>query len=534
MNLIILSIFILSNFLFGAKPVSKLCRPILNIPELVIPGSEFEILFKPSGVPTRFAGRITSTLGISIPLSIVRWYQSGEYYIVRAVVPYGTPYDLYRLVIATDTEQDSSLNALRVIPQFLDNFYFVHITDTHIPSQLDPEYPVRYLDQNTLEEFNEILYELQFINPEFVIHTGDLIDNYIIESQYQIAQDALSTSKIPIFVTAGNHDLNDFWIPFVEPGRVKWERYYGKIMNYTFRYGRIFFIGLEAYNTPSISFTEDQLNFLSSELLSSYTRGDLLRTVFYHADIRRTDLGIPQITDDLVDNYHIDMTLWGHTHIDGVYSLGTRGIPDINTTTTTSDVGRFRLIKIAGSSIVSYNALSWNHLSVSFYPLNDGRSRRVVATINNFHSERFENGFVRFFLDGSSTNPTVIGGRTLQVLNLDSILVVDVNVDILPNSTTTVEVLGEPLSIFHQGNKVLQAVAGSETYFNPELVRYNIPEGLSGTIQLFNVIGEKILEQVCSKSGEINIRNLGVGSGVYFVYARVGSVEERLKITIIK
>ncbi|MGB9561595.1 MAG: metallophosphoesterase family protein, partial [bacterium] len=311
--------------------MTKLYRPILNIPQIVTPGMEFRILFKPTVTPRNFWGRITSSIGISIPLIIVDWFEEGEYWLIRAVVPYGTPYDIYRLFVASDAESDSSLNAIRVIPQYLDNFYFVHITDTHLPNQLDPEHPYRYLDSNTLEEFNEILYEIQFINPEFVIHTGDLIDNYTIESQYQIAQDILSTSKVPIFVTAGNHDLNDFMIPYVQPGRVKWERYFGRIMNYTFVYGRIFFIGLEAYDTPSISFTDDQLNYLRTELTSSFERGDPCRVVFYHGDMRRLDLGLPQITDAFVDSYHIDMTLYGHTHIDSVYFLGSRGIPDINT-----------------------------------------------------------------------------------------------------------------------------------------------------------------------------------------------------------
>gem|GEM_PF-2799808 len=533
---IFLIFLFLSSFFCGYKPVERLLSPILNMPVLVTPGGEFKILFKPDSIPRDFEARISSSIGISRFLSIVSVeYTSSGIWQIRAVVPPDTPYDIYRLCVQTDVEKDSSLNAVRVIPSFMSDFYFVHITDTHLPSQLDPEHLPSYLDRNTLEEFNEIISELRYINPEFVLHTGDLIDNYTDESQYQIAQDALARSSVPIFVTAGNHDLNDWFLPGQTPGRTKWVRYYGNIMNYFFKYGSVFFIGLEAYNTPSISFTEDQMTFLRNGLSQSYNNGDILRIVFYHADIRRTDLGIPQITDAFVDAYNIDMTLWGHTHADSVYRLGSRGIPDINTSATTNNNGRFRLIRISGSQIVSHNPLSWAHLLVSFSPSNDAHSNRITATINNSHNERFEHGLVRFFLRRTSANVQITGGTLFQLIRLDTMCVVDVLVDILPVNTTTVTVSEEDLGLEESKTPERQAFEFSPIlYYGNLVLKYSVRNGYSCSLEIYNVMGEKVFVSALSGGGIIDFSSLGLPQGFYFAQVSHMGVEKFYKTVFIK
>lgn len=80
---------------------------------------------------------------------------------------------------------------------------FVHITDTHLGPALDYEFngyhPARYL-RRVVDLINAFP-----VQPDFVLHTGDLINDRSAAS-YEIAQGILCDLRAPLYLVNGNHD----------------------------------------------------------------------------------------------------------------------------------------------------------------------------------------------------------------------------------------------------------------------------------------------------------------------------------------
>ncbi|NMA96113.1 MAG: hypothetical protein GX974_08755 [Clostridiales bacterium] len=237
--------------------------------------------------------------------------QSSIYRIECKISPNIMP-DLYSLKAAWENGSDFMPNAVRVVDGFSNNFTFIHITDPHVCSALEDE-SEEYL-KRAVKRINEV-------NPEFVLLTGDIASRYdedkqpldaqIIEHDYKLVQQILLELKVPLFITAGNHDLafdfiRDFYREYIARP-VK-----GKSLDYAFSFGDHKFITFEGfchydYETLAMvdkSLTLDQLKWLQSELNSA--QNALSRILFYHYDYKEQ---LPP----LFDRYNINLALRGHS-----------------------------------------------------------------------------------------------------------------------------------------------------------------------------------------------------------------------------
>jgi 3',5'-cyclic AMP phosphodiesterase CpdA len=83
------------------------------------------------------------------------------------------------------------------------NVYFVHISDTHIgPS---PEFTVYGIP--TLPALESVVNTINGLKtkPDFVVHSGDIVDDARQES-YRVAAQVLAKLTVPIYYVTGNHD----------------------------------------------------------------------------------------------------------------------------------------------------------------------------------------------------------------------------------------------------------------------------------------------------------------------------------------
>jgi 3',5'-cyclic AMP phosphodiesterase CpdA len=207
----------------------------------------------------------------------------------------------------------------------------VHITDTHLPTRYfysdDPE--LATTDTSSIIDLRKVIDDINIINPEFVIMTGDLVNESELEDFengrcYTKAQRILSELEVPVFVVSGNHDLGgwDDTPPSQGTSRRDWWRFFGwkwlqyqnHTQDYSFEYNQTLFIGLEAYDNydsymystyGAESFTSEQLDWLNNELSDSERYDN--RVLFYHYDFS------DQINLSSLD---VDMVLWGHIHSD--------------------------------------------------------------------------------------------------------------------------------------------------------------------------------------------------------------------------
>src|SRR5262249_25557355 len=179
------------------------------------------------------------------------------------------PEEVYSLVLSSDvTASDRAEHAVKVLPAFRTDYYFAQISDTHLPEHaFSSNGVIDVTDTTGMGGFDSGIEDLNVIHPEFIIHTGDLVNEGELEEYLGMfemgrAQGMLSRLRDPVFVSSGNHDIGG-WGPTAPPdgtARANWWRYFGwswllnppagdpyHSQDFTFDYGPLHMIGLEAY-----------------------------------------------------------------------------------------------------------------------------------------------------------------------------------------------------------------------------------------------------------------------------------------------
>ena len=421
----IVLIILLTGQLFAADRIAVIQYPVTTRPALVVKGGTFTIECKASSNTTGWDAELfTPFFHAGLDVSAAYNSTSGLWELT-AQVPQSTPFELYDLKVTASGLEDETVHSVRVLSEFRDTYYFIHVPDMHIPSVY---WIGAYDDDNTVPELLKVFGQLAIINPEFVLQTGDFVDNGKLAEQYEQAQQLLYTSQVPMFLTGGNHDL---WYD----GHDNWKKYFNPVMNYSFNYGSHHYTGLEMYDTPTVTFTADQMSWLQNDLEQSRNRGDQMRSLFYHYDQSS------QIDDDFVDEYEVDLIVYGHTHVDNVGSKGSRGAPNLNTSYTMDNRGTYRLVKVSNNRVQSWPLLSMSKLNIDYSPANDGSNWQVTATITNSNNVEFENGLIKFYVQHNSAGYSVTGGETAQVVTTTDTDIYYVTVDIAANSVQKVDII---------------------------------------------------------------------------------------------
>jgi hypothetical protein len=427
----------------GAVPVGDtltvIQRPLLNIPAIVVPGGTLAIQCEAAPTTSGWAAELRHG-GIRLPLEITgsAYNSSALWWEITALAPEPAVYDLYDLAVSANGGiRDTTRNAVRVVPEIKDDYYFIHITDTHLPTSLYYYEQGADTDSSGIVGLREIIQDVNLINPEFVLLTGDLIhegelEDYLDKRYFTRSQRLLAEFQVPVYLTAGNHDIGgwDATPPPAGTSRQTWWRFFGwkrldnppagapaRTQDYSFDYGPVHYVGLEAYNNDGSyddwrreiyggdSFTQPQLAWLAGDLAAA--SGSSAKVLFYHADFSR------QIN---LATLGADMSLSGHTH-----SSREDFTPPYSIVTGAACDGRrtYRLVRVSNGALQPSAALSagWSgdNLRADFAPANDGTNYSVTATVTNNLGERFEHSLLRFVMPNECGTPEVTGGTLLQI-----------------------------------------------------------------------------------------------------------------------
>ncbi len=436
-------------------------RPLLNIPALVAPGDTLLIECDAPAGATGWAAAILRD-GKRRPLQVVSsTYDPGTlWWTVAAVVPPDAFWGLYDLEVTASGMWDVTRHAVRVVEEFKRDYYFVHITDTHLPTHAFSYQPGAEKDSSEMVDLREVIADINIIHPEFVLITGDLVnegelEDYLNRRYYSRAQRMLTEFEVPTFLVSGNHDLGG-WSSTPPPdgtARRDWWRFFGwkrldspppgapwYTQNYSFDYGPVHYVGLEAYINydgwrygiyGGDSFTPGQMEWLAEDLAAASASST--QVLFYHYDFSR------QIN---LYGLGVEMALWGHIHQDagGIarppYNLATNNVCDGERS--------YRLVRVSEgvlrpSPTVSAGRYGRN-LEVDFEPANDGTADSVTAYITNNLPERFEYAMLKFLMPQDCAGVSVRGGTLLAVESLGNADRYYVGVDILPSSSAQVTV----------------------------------------------------------------------------------------------
>ncbi len=541
-------------------------RPLLNIPAIVTPGQVLEINCVADPATTGWAADLRrGSLQIPLPVQTAAYDASTTWWTVTVTVPDVPVFDLYDLHVSADGGiDDTTRHAVKVVQALRDDFYWIHVTDTHLPTSLYYTQTGADTDSSEAEDFRAVIEDINLINPEFVLHTGDLVnegelEDFLSKRYYTRAQHELAELQVPVYLTSGNHDIGgwDSTPPPDGTARRDWWRFFGwkrldspppgapdHSQDYSFDYGPVHFIGLEAYDNydswrydiyGAESLTDEQLQWLDQDIASA--AGSSARVLFFHYDfggqIDAARLGL-------------DMVLYGHIHYSRVDEWGG---PYVLSTGNTGDEDReYRMIRWRNGQLEPLEPFSagtnGQNLTVSYSPANDGTHDSVTATISNSLGEEFENGLLRILMPSGAAGYTATGGTLTQVDDVNDPAVCYVNVVIPANGTVTVTVEVDTTAATGAGDLPgtprLRGV--SPNPFNPRTeIAFDLPAASACRVRVFDLQGRTVATLVDGElaAGRHTVVWQGVDdrgdpqpSGLYLVRLTTPGYSETRKMTL--
>lgn len=439
--------------------------PLLNVPAIHIPGETLTItcIAPPSTTGWQVWLRHKHK-SVNLELLSSQYLNTPDRWELQAVVPSLPVFELYDLrVSASGGLDDTTANAVKVVPTRKSSYYFVHITDLHLPTRI--YYPDSGFDSDStsVNDFRAVIDDINLINPEFVLLTGDLLNEGELEGfagqhWFGWTQRLLEEFEVPCYVTIGNHDVGG-WNATPPPqgsSRRNWWRYFGwpwldnpdsnwplHTQDYDFIYGDLHFIGLEAYDNydnwraniyGGQSFIYDQLYWLNQRLSM---HPDKTRVLFHHYDFsEQLDLSA----------LGIDLALWGHIHSNSgsissyPYNLATRSVCNGNRA--------YRLVRVNGTQLQPLNTIyagsNSQAVNVIWFPSNTAVADSVAAMFNNNQSVAFEHSLLKFRMPPGNWSYSVTNGTLLQVDRSDAENVCYVQVNLPAMQSRVVSVAAHP------------------------------------------------------------------------------------------
>lgn len=532
-------------------PITTIYRPLINIPAIVERGQSFQITCGASSGAASWKAQLVSPFAsANLELTSLQYDANTYRWFLQARVPDQIPMGLYDLVVtASGGIRDTTTQSVKVIEEPKQDFYFIHLTDTHIPER----------GESTLPFLEEIIQEVNIINPEFVLLSGDYV-NRSYKDQIEIGQLYLEKFKVPVYLTSGNHDIGDGMEPWWEYFGWPYLNYYdpthwdnGPVtQDYSFDYGNLHvvapmtwvnYIYFQYWIYGYHSMISSQIDWLNQDLSS--TEGDPYLIMFYHYDFGWYD-DAPQMPQ-FFNQYDVDLALWGHTHQEAEYHDGPT--LSLNTDDAMSSSGGFRLLKFEDGQLVDYPHL-WNSddITLEFSTPNDGTSTSNTATIVNTHHVAFENVLVRFEML-SSGDYQVAGGEVLQVIDAGDRLIYEVVTEVPANGQRVVHIsplvgVDDEYRPARPGQFILH-----QNSPNPFNASTNMSFTLLGdrsqrvTLQVYNVRGQEVItlldqrlppgrHTVCWDGRDLHGRSLA--SGLYLCRLRVGQHIKTIKMTLLR
>ena len=237
------------------------------------------------------------------------------------------------------------------IPNSYDGLKIVHFSDIH------------YNRAITSKKIDDIVSEINLINPDIVVFTGDLIDKDVslTDSDFKFLANAFSKISVKYgkYAVLGNHDYNekDKVIQVFNDSDFKYlENSYDIIYN---QYSDKIFIGgigNVSYNLDNVDKTMEYFN----------SNNDITYRIMLTHE--------PDISDTIVDNYNVSLILGGHSH------NGQVRIPGIGAVYTPNgakkyydeyyDLNGTPLYVSSGIGVSMLNYRLFNKPSINFYRVN--------------------------------------------------------------------------------------------------------------------------------------------------------------------
>jgi hypothetical protein len=426
--------------------LTLIMRPLLNIPSIVSQGEVLEVWADAAPDASAWTGALLRE-GLRHELNLLS-------------ADYDPDETWWRLAFSTPTagwtgladleldcslaECDTSWHAVKLMEALPESYYIAHVTDTHLPTHSYYYEEGALEDSSSMADLRAVFADLAVIQPAFLLLTGDLInegelEDFLEARYYTRAQRLLAECEVPVYLTAGNHDIGGWndTPPAQGTSRRDWWRFFGwprldnppagapaRTQDYFFSHGNLFLVGLEAYDNydgfrseiyGNTSYTDAQLVWLD-EAFAQAGAGQH-RVLFHHYDFAN------QL--DLAAN-DIELALWGHGHS----NQGSLAGPpwSLETDQCTDGACAFRLIRVTPDGLQPLETLyacDGNPLRTIWSVPNDGTATSLEATVDNNYAVDFPEARLVARLQPGLVNVSVSGASLQQVLNTPEATIVE-------------------------------------------------------------------------------------------------------------
>ncbi len=408
------------NYIYSNSEI-KIVYPLFSMPIILAEESNFTAMVNFSGSPDSWECTISTAYDsvyeeFSLPIEGIGYNATTNIWSLSVQVPYGVDDDLYNITITAKGDWGASRaeepRAVSIVKEFKDSFSFAHLTDFHIG---DPR-GLKVDISKTIgwKAARKSVEEINLLNPDFVIITGDLVFGQLYPFEYSIeyrkCYEILQQFDVPTFLCPGNHDG---YIQLGQDGFKLWKEFIGPLY-YSFDYGKCHFTSVNSYDWPAMSrwaisyvpfqwggnIGEEQMKWIEKDLQHS-TNAKARFIMLHHNPLWETKndsllknknyTGRAKLLG-LIEKYDVNAVFAGHVHYDNVTTQNDTLY--ITTTTVASGLSAedaywgYRIIGVNDDKIVSYNYKEPKYSIPSYklnntYSINDGSASTVNADIEN-------------------------------------------------------------------------------------------------------------------------------------------------------
>ncbi|MFQ6081148.1 MAG: metallophosphoesterase family protein, partial [Candidatus Bathyarchaeia archaeon] len=398
------------------KPVADIVkRPLPSVPEPVVRGGSLKVLIDATPDASGWTARLSSKYGSSSLTIINSSYTENQGWTLFFNVPATLYPELYALNVAF-SQGGGLINytqprSVWVLEDWPEKLTIGHITDIHLP------YGADILARS--------VYELNLLQPDMAIATGDIVDVETLASAWVYYQRITEWLEIPSYILPGNHD-------HAGTNGTNYQRFCGPLY-YSVDIGNFLFIALDTMEEGYV--TASQLRWAEGVLERHPNKVKIMG--IHHPLFGRGDGGnlsgtweeIEKLKEDLyfsweehldeareflrlVEEYDVRLILAGHIHRDHIVIYNGKHHFVTKSPTGGSlregDYQSYRLVEIDMEGNVwshTYaekglfappNSIPLGYVTYYYSPANDGTKTAVSVIINNYQEQEVRNAKVEF------------------------------------------------------------------------------------------------------------------------------------------
>ena len=532
---------------------------------IVKSGESFEVWFNADKGETIHSIELNgpyNTVNTSISTLAGKWVydpMSGNTYNnkITVTIPKDTPADRYDLVLNTSTGTVISYGGVKVVKEYKDEYYIMHISDGHL-------FQNGYDTDVLLQRKSAMIDIANIIEAQIIIETGDNIYNVINhperEEYYFLGSKAINTkgmakASAATFILAGDHEgliANDFTKGTAQQNADFFNDYWG-LQSHSFKYGNGRFMNLNNAWTVSATNAGEhkyQVDDAIAWLNGQGAGGNFILTAGHCYNKMHSFIDADtKLSLVLAGDKH-------HVFTQNPHSFTIGNVANAYIAASIREYFAFNLFKVSNKTgsfttpsglTASTNVLfsgskdlpsGWiPNLKLTYSAPNDGSVKTISASIENKFSFPITGAKVRFALP-KGYNYAITNGTIEQEFDGTLVHVVDVKVNLDANSTTTVGIFAE-LPTWIKDMKHEKNGKSVSVYPNPfkqgklsvQLVGFE--DVRNAQIKIINLGGQTIFQEKV-KSKNITELNLSkqLTDSVYLISVESGETKLMKKLVV--